>query len=618
MTIREKFLYGLVKIETSPWTATLSWTDQTASLVNGISYSQGGRVGVPGTSSVDVGTLTATFKNLSTVPGVGALVRISFADVAGYAFVGYVQDVGQRVVFDNTVSYTTPVILTTLYCVDWVGYAAQFNIVGVGGANYSTGTDETDSIYGWNDRVAAINKVIDATYATKLVTAVTSGSIPNMGDTDLVGNTTAHLDLIADTAQTYWYGTNVLPTNITTGRTGLVEVRSLASLVSSGKTFTDLAGSAGQLHYTEIDLENSTQNVANTIVLNNRARLHLSDPEITQIGGFNEQNFVVVNNQNVIGVGVDRVQTATDASSVTTYGVRQADFYTNCEISNITDANFIANGSAEYGDDGYSGGLNIAVRRRRPSEEASPFTAKAGEWAIRATQTSSNTVGTVKYRGSESDGTPIVPGTSYKFSAWGARGLTSRTDARFFVQFDWRDEEENTISTSSGSSVNLTTAKTWYQASVTATAPSGAYRAVLEIVFDRPGGSNLSRGDNYWVDSLMFSKFGTTTYFDGDTPWTDAVGYVWTGGVGTSPSVKITNSVDDAATAILANYASTSMRVSRIRWNAQEDLTAVPALTVGKTISLVYKGTTTTYRIVGVNGTIDADRYMIDYYLIGT
>ena len=165
--------------------------------------------------------------------------------------------------------------------------------------------------------------------------------------------------------------------------------------------------------------------------------------------------------------------------------------------------------------------------------------------------------------------------------------------------------------------MNLTTANTWYKGTVTATAPSGATRVVAQVVFDRASGS-LQRGDYYWVDGLFFTKSNTETYFDGDTPWTDTYGYVWTGGVGLSQSVKITNSVDDAATAILANYSSTSMRVSRIRWNAQEDLTAVPALTVGKTISLVYKETTTTYRIVGVDGNIDPERYMIDYYLVRT
>ena len=83
-----------------------------------------------------------------------------------------------------------------------------------------------------------------------------------------------------------------------------------------------------------------------------------------------------------------------------------------------------------------------------------------------------------------------------------------------------------------------------------------------------------------------------------------------------SPSFKLVNYVDDMADVFLAAYATTSMRATRIRWNAQEDLTSVSSLTVGKTISLVYDGTTTTYRIIGIDGTVDPDRYMIDYYLV--
>jgi hypothetical protein len=79
--------------------------------------------------------------------------------------------------------------------------------------------------------------------------------------------------------------------------------------------------------------------------------------------------------------------------------------------------------------------------------------------------------------------------------------------------------------------------------------------------------------------------------------------------------MRVTNEIDNVANTLLTKYSTTSLRVSRIRWNAQEDLSAIPALSVGKTISLVYDGTTTTYRIVGIDGNVDPERYMIDYYL---
>lgn len=616
MTIREKYLYGLVKIETSPWANPFVWTDQTASLVAGVNYSQGGRVGPPGTSQVDVGTLNATFRNLSTIPAVGSLVRISFTGVSGYAFVGYVQDVSQRIVFDSTVKLSTPVTMTTLHCADWVGYVSQFQIVGVGGVNVSTGAEDISSFYDWDRRIAALNKAIDATFATKIVSAVTTGTLEKMGDTDLVANVSNHLDLVNNTALTYWYPRNILPTNITTGRTGLVEIRSAGSLASSGKTFTDLAGTAGQLHYTEIDIENSSQNVANTIVANNRSRIYVYQSDVTKIGGFNETNFMVINNQKVIGVALDTVQKTSDTTSIGIYGNRQAEFETNAGLSGST-ANLIGNPSAEYTDDGYSGIASTRVRRRKPLEDASPFAAYNGDWAMRSYQSTAATTAQFRFAGGESDGIPVTVALLYRFNAWVARGTPSRTDARFQLQIDWQNDDETTISSSTGALVNLTNANTWYQGTISGTAPAGATRAVVRIIIGRSGGGNQFVGDKYWADGLqLYNDSLNIPYFDGDTPWDSTYGYGWTGGVGSSPSFRAANRLDNVASALLAQYSTTSLRVSRIRWNAQEDLTAVPDLSVGKTISLIYKGTTTTYRIIGVDGNISTDRYMIDYYLV--
>jgi hypothetical protein len=624
LPIIERPLYGEVLIETSPWANPFVWTDRTAQLVNGVNYSQGGRVGAPGSSQVDVGTLNATFKNLATVPAVGALVRISFSKFAGYAFVGYIENVSQQVVFDNSLSLNTPITLTTLHCIDWVGYVSQFQLVGAGGANFTTGVNETDSLYGWNDRVAAINKIVDATYATKIVSAVTSGAIQNMGDTDLVANISNHLDLITSTANTYWYPRNVLPTNITTGRTGLVEIRSAASLVSSGKTFTDVLGTAGQLHYTEIDIENTSQNVANTVVINNRSRVHIYGTDITRIGGFNETNFMVINNQNVVGVALDTTEKATDATSIGIYGNRQTEIETNIGLY-WSDANLVANPSAEYSDDGYTGLATAKVRRRKPSEEPTPFAAYNGQWALRSYQSVAAVNAQIRFTGGESDGTPVTAPAGavfpfYRFDVQVARGTPSRTDARFVPVIDWQNDDETTISSSTGASVNLTTANTWYTGTIGAFSPVGATRAVLRVIITRSGGGNQFVGDRYWADSFNFyyppSLIATSPYFDGDTPWDATYGYLWTGGVGSSPSLRVTNELDNVATLLLSQYSTTSLRVSRIRWNCQEDLTSVPALSVGKTISIIYKGTTTTHRIVGIDGNIDPERYMLDFYLV--
>jgi len=617
MTIREKFLYGLIQFETAAWSSPFTWVDRTASIVNGISYSEGGRVTTPGQSQTDVGTLNVTFKNAATIPAVGDIVRLRRYGTSEYAFTGYVQDVSQRVVFDMTTKLTDPITLTSIICGDWVGYLSQFNAVGAGGNTYSTGTQLDESYYYFDSRLQALNMIQDPTNSTNIIELLwTTPNTGNLfGDTDMVGSLTDHLDLVGRTEPNFvWWGSHNLPTNITTGRTSLVQTNLTTNLQSSGKTFTDLVGSAGQLHYTEIDLENTTANVANNIVINNHSRLHVGLEDVTKIGGFNEENFVVVNDKKVVGVDRDVQQDATSSTSVTTYGVRRAEFDANVSYYQPV-YNLVVNPSIEYSDDGFVSSAGFTLRRRRPLNDVNPFSAYTGIWSMRLRMTGNATSKDVTYQGGESDGMPVTAGTTYYLKVYAARGTVSRTDARAKVQINWIDDNESVLSSSIGSNVTLTTANTWYLLSVSATAPTNAVRATLTLVYSRTGGGSLQQFDRYWNDAWMMSPTDTT-YFDGDVLTTSSYVYGWTGGVGASPSYRVVNNVDDLAQDFLTKYSTTSMRVSRIRWNAQEDLSSVSAMTVGKTISIIYKGTTTTYRIIGINGTVDPDRYMIDYYLV--
>jgi hypothetical protein len=437
-----------------------------------------------------------------------------------------------------------------------------------------------------------------------------------MGDTDLVGTMAEHLDLVATTAETNWFATNEIPTNTTTGRTGLINLRHNSSNVSSGKTFTDLIGSAGQLHYTEIDFTNSTQNVANTIVLNNRARIELlDDKDLTRIGGFNETNYMVVNNENVIGVPFELQEKATDNTSITTYGNRQAFFETNLAQS-PDGVNYLINPSVEYSDDGFGAGPNSQVRRRRPQDDGASIKAFSGEWAIRIRQSAAATTCRANFSGGESDGIPVTPFLNYTFSAYALRATTGNADSQFRIDVNWKNEAEATISTVSSATVAINSS-TWTRNVLSLTgAPAGAVRAQIVYVFSRSGGGNIPNGNKFFLDAVMMEK-GTSVsdYFDGDTIATTNNSFGWTGGVGESPSIKSNNLVDNLASSTLSRYSTTSIRATRIRWNAQENLTAIPSLSVGKTISLIYDGTTTTYRIVGIDGNVGPERYMIDYYL---
>ncbi len=627
MIIDETPLGGRVSIETGAWGgSSYTWTDQSSTFLNG-TYNEGGQLGTPGASLVDVGNLSATFRSMASVPAVGSLIRIRRTGTTEYAFTGYIQDVQQTLTLDPKVSLTVPVVFTTLYCLDWVGYVSQFQVEGIGGADYSTGVVDTTSRYQARSRIGALNRYIDATGATQLITYTGTSRGLNLGDTTMVGSISDHLDLATVDHKNYWHGTHALPTNLTTGRTGLIDVRPDNNLASSSVTFTDGVGSTGDMHYTEIEYGATSQNIANVVTAYNSARFPIIDDEVTKIGGSNQTDFVTLNGVKTPGINYSYTWTHTDSTSVATYGNRLATINTCGSIypkvfGDGGYANFVSNPSVEYSDNGYSGSSSAVTRRRKPTAEATPFSAFDGDWAMRARIKTAVLSPPIVYNGSENDGIPVVAGRYYRAAIRVARtsGL-SRADTRCRARIVWLDSDENIISTLYGSQMTLTNAGQWYEVNIPAgLAPANAVRATVAAEFNRSGGTQFPVGDHYWADAFLFGRSssansGSQTYFDGDTAPTSTGMYIWTGQVGDSASYYCDNGGYAFAAQLANDYGTTSNRATRIRWNAQEDLTKVASLTVNKTISLKYNGTTATYRIVGISANISYSRYMIDFYL---
>lgn len=622
--IVEKPLYGLIQVETTAISGAFSWVDQTQYMTSAF-YAEGVNEVTVGVVGPQIGTFTASFKNISVVPSSGDYVRLRRNGTTEYAFTGYIQDVSQRIVFEPSVSYTTPVTITTITALDWVGLLTQVQVNGIDGRD--SGGTALSAAHWMEDRARALNYQFDTSGATELIEVTTYGAgTLQLSCTDFSGTIADHLDLAARSTDSYWFGNHIIPTNATTGRDKMVTYRKWATNVATGKTFTDVAGSAGHLHYTEIDFESSSANVVNTLNITNRALVKPTWSGFTKIAGGNEQNVVNINDTRLVnGQMNDEMWISKNATSITAYGNRVMDIETNLDTpifqlpTSIEMGNHIANPSLDYDDSGYSGsgGATPRARRRQPS-----FGSFVGQWALRGRVTAAAGNILLNYAGGESDGIPVTATQYYYFKCAAARDTTSRTDLTAQARITWYDDSEAVLSTSSGTAVNLTTANTWYQPFVLAQAPANAVRAQVSVQYVRSGAGNHTVGDMVWLDGLWMVRCdsaGTglsgTTYFDGDSANTSSVCYMWLGEVGLSQSIVLSNYVDTLGTTLTTRFGTSSMRAKRIRWNAQEDLTAVTSLTVGNTISLVYKGTTTTYRIVGINGDISQERYMIDYYL---
>jgi hypothetical protein len=625
-TVIERPLYQQIQVETTSTSGAFSWVDQTRYMTFG-SYSLGKQTITLGDVGPDIGNFTASFRDMATVPTSGDYIRVRRYGTTEYAFTGYVTDVAQRIVYDLKSALSTPIVLTTVTALDWVGLLTQVQVDGIDGMNSSYVA--TGYAHYLEDRVRSLNNAFDSTNATELIEVTTFGAgTMQLGLTDYSGSIADHLDLAVRSSDGYWFGNSMIPTNSTTGRDKMVSYRRWTTNVSTGKTFTDVAGSAGQLHYTEIDLESSSQTIANNVTVTNRCAVRpLAYNILTKVGGASEDGVVDVNHvRQYSGVMNDEQWVSTDATSIASYGNRRVEIETCRDTpialvpGNHPYANLIANPSLEYDDNGYSvaGSATSRGRRRQPS-----FGAASGGWAHRWRITTAGAAVQVLFSGGESDAIPVVASQYYYFKLYAARDTTSRNDVQVSARINWYDENEAVVGSGSlGTFVPLTTANTWYAASVLGQAPVGAVRAVAQAYYTRSGGGNHSVGDMGWTDAMWMMECdssGTTmsgiNYFDGDTATTTGLAFMWSGQVNASQSIGIENTFRSLANDLLARFTSTSIRATRIRWNAQESLASVSSLTVGNTISLVYRGTTTTYRIIGINGDISQDRYMLDLYL---
>lgn len=633
MIIDERPLAARMTVETGVWGgSSYTWTDETSKIVTA-SYQEGGRLGLPGGSLVDTGSLAVVYRDIATVPAIGSLIRISRAGTSEYAFTGYVQDVASKVTYDFSTS-TSPITFTTLYCLDWVGYASQFQLLGIGGKT-STGAYSPDpGRHDLESRVHAFNRFIDSSGATVLVSNLSGAGGTAIAATDKISTLSDHLDLAAISTGANWNATHNLPTNPTTGRDGLIEIYRATSSGSSGKTFTDGTGLAGELHYTEIDFESSSQNIANSIVLNNRSFYEIQNPEIVTSGGVDSQNFVEIDGQKLNGFMLDNFWKEENASSISTYGLRQTEIETCLGVgtskTSVQYPNLIPNPSAEYNSDGFAAASGGKIRRVKPTEEPTPFSpfTNLGEWVMRNTITTAGTTAAIIAVGNNSDGIRVVAGQDYFVFAKATRGTLSRADTRARIRVNFFDENDNGLGVPAGPYTNITTANTWYTLDTAGliTAPAGAVRCQVQVEFSRTGGANLFVGDRYYADGyflwnrLVLAPFiyptSVPAYFDGDTPDTNTFLHFWTGSPGASTSYREPNLIDTRAGEIVTQYAATSNRATRIRWNAQENLSAVSSLAVGKSVVVKYNGTTTTHRIIGISASLDYSRYVIDYYLL--
>jgi hypothetical protein len=558
-------LYGDVTIEVADNTAVApTWVNLSADLLNATA-SRGTQAAIAGESETAVGMMTAMFNNLATDVGIGWWVRVRITGTNIWS--GYVSEKSVATVFDENEpgrSYE----VTTLVASDWVGVAANTTVDG--SVIYPMTT-----VYDVNMTIAeAVDKLNDAVASSYNLISYDAGfSSTDVGQSDENVTIAEHLDILCATDITnssVWYSSASSPTTNHAPAGGIVLD------YYDGTSLGDFSDSdASALHYTDIVAQSSSTAVSNIITADNRSMIRAS-------------------NNPKLRVFVDEQVTATDATSVGTYGERLATIVTRAPMDfnfhNLKrDINLCYNPTVEYDTNGYLVDSSAAttIRRFKPSLEATPFDAYDGDYALRRTFLTAGPNTNILYNHDGAEGIPVIAGYGYKFLVRGAR-YTTATDAQLRADIIWYDDNGAVISTITGTPVTMTNIRQWYAASHSGTAPATAVTAKLRVTFLRSGGTNFAVGAKLYADAFCFfevtSLTDTMTYFSGDTEDTTGFIYSWFGQPGWSESARFVNSIYTGVDYLAGAYGTTYHRASELRWNAADDFATAKSLDLFKSV----------------------------------
>lgn len=588
-------LYGDVTIEVADNTdVTPTWVNLSADLLNATA-TRGTQAAIAGESETAVGMMTAMFNNLSTDVSIGWWVRVRITGTDIWS--GYVSDKSVATVFDDNEpgrSYE----VTTLTASDWVAVAGNTTVSG-------SLVYPMTSVYGITmTAAAAVDKLNDAIASTYDLIEYDAGfSSMSLGQTDEQVTVAEHLDIICATDFTnspVWYSTAESPT------TNHPPAGGVQLDYYDGTSLGDFSDSdAAANHYTDIVALSSSTDVSNIITADNRSMIRAS-------------------NNPKLRVFADDAVTASDVTSVGTYGERLATVVTRVPMEFNThnvkrDINLCWNPTVEYDTNGYlvDSSASTTIRRFKPSLEATPFDAYEGDYAMRRTFLVAGPNTNVMYNHDGGEGIPVIAGYGYKFLVRGAR-YTTATDAQLRADIIWYDDNGAVISTITGTPVTMTNIRQWYAASHSGTAPATAVTAKLRVTFLRSGGTNFAIGAKLYADAFCFfevtSLTDTMTYFSGDTEDTSGFLYSWFGQPGWSDSARFVNNIYTGVENLAGVHGTTYHRAKELRWNAANDLTTAKSLELFKSVRVqnasLNGGAYDTLTICGIQWEINPDTIM--------
>lgn len=414
-------------------------------------------------------------------------------------------------------------------------------------------------------------------------------------DNQVTGTLVDHFDLATQSVGAHWW---VDKTNVT-------QFAQDFNYVVPSATFSDITA-AGNVYYNDIETAFDTQDIVNDITFTNVG---------SRVSTYGSEKF-----DEYTVTWVD-----SDPTSVSNWGARKYELQTNL-WTQVSTRNELPNPSVIKSIDGViTGAANLEITRQQisvistgatgllPTGTTQPVT-NAGDFVIRGRVTGQQANYPIQYgSGTQDNGTaavPITPGLAYTGSVYMRAGVGHSTSLTGRCDIRWLANDGSIISTISGTATTITSTG-WTRRTVTATAPANAAYALIYSWFIY-GGANAVGFRYYSTAAQLEQASSASTWFSGDTTDNATYLYEWEGEPGASRSIRYSNVMDTRTAELLASFANPIVRVKSLTWNTAQNPTLAYTLDIGSLIVVTFKGTTATYRIVGMSHDINPERWLMN------
>ncbi len=445
--------------------------------------------------------------------------------------------------------------------------------------------------------VAATGLVESVAFYNFALTRVATDLAYRVQDNLVTGTLVDHFDLATQSVGANWW---VDKTNVT-------QFAQDFNYVVPSATFSDVIAE-GNVYYTDIETAYDTQDIVNDITFTNAGSRAIA------YGSDKKEEYTVT--------WVD-----SDPTSISNWGGRKYELETNLwtQVNNI---NHAPNPSLAYSTEYNGTGSNNATFTRESialmatgatgflSAGTTQPVAGMGGYVVRGVVTGVAAAGYPYVYGGQqtvpgaSYGSfPVLPSTQYTASGYLRGGIGSATGLTGRVTIRWYTENGATISDSIGSTA-AASATAWTLRSVTATSPANAAYAMFFVAAIQ---TSPTVGNRYYYTGAQFEARSTpSTWFSGDTADNSTYLYEWEGTPGESRSIRYSNILDTRTGELLGSFANPIVRVKGLTWNTAQNPTLSYTLDIGSLIVVTFKGTTATYRIVGMSHDVSPDRWLMN------